>query len=251
MSFRGYLLLSMSAMLLLISTSFANAQEPVRIDKRKAIFYPLGQRGKTPLFTQDIEIKWRGEGDADFVSIAKDPAGVVVLKEEATLVGGQMRRHIVFQEQVGEKYEVEVVKNEATFRTFKKENNGGYNIVSDRKHKTDQVVFSGPAVEVYLRDFHEELMKKKSIAMSFAVFELERPLDFKITSFGLDKEKKTLKAQMKIDNVIFALFLDPIDLEFDLSEKKVLFYKGRTPLRISHKGSFQPLDAEIEYKTVL
>lgn len=203
------------------------------------------------MFTQDIEIQWQGDNDAEFVSIAKDSSGAVVLKEEATLVGGRMRRHVVYQDQVGEKYEVVVDKDEAVFRTFKKEANGNYKLASDRKHQSEEVVFSGPAVEVYLRDFHEELIKKKSIKMSFAVFELERPLDFKITSFGLDKEKKTLKAQMKIDNVIFRLFLDPIDLEFDLSEKKVLFYKGRTPLRISHKGSFQPLDAEIEYKTVL
>ena len=233
--------------LLVPQAAFSENDKAPLVDRRKALFYPLGQRGQKALFTQDIQIRWLDDKNADFSSIAKDTSGAVALTEEAQLREGRLKRHIVVQEQINEKYQVEVIGSEALFKTFKKDENGSYKLISERTTKLDSILFSGPAVEVYLRDSHQELIKRQKTQIQFAVFELERPIQFKMSSTGFNQEAQKLNAQMKIDNFLFSLFLDPIDLEFDLSTKKIIYYKGRTPLRIKENNKWKPWDAEIDY----
>ena len=89
----------------------------------------------------------------------------------------------------------------------------------------------------------------KTVSTAFSVLELERTVDFKFEKTTEDERlgKRVMVVKMKPSNFFISMLVDPMFLEFDIATKKMVYFKGRTPLKILKSGAWQPLDAEILY----
>lgn len=218
-------------------------QSQTRISK----IYELGKLQDAPLFVQTTEIQTQGPGS--FLSKAKieNSDGKVIMTEKVVVRDEALVSQYVEQLQIDEAWELNVQDQKAVFKTYKLTKSG-----REEKSQKDQKVESfinGPLVEAFIQKHWNELNAGKTVSTAFSVLELERTVDFK---FEKTKEAKragqrVLIVKMKPANFFVSILVDPLILEFDLESKKMVYFKGRTPLKVQKSGQWKPLDAEILY----
>ena len=217
------------------------------VQTRISRIYEIGKLHDSPLFVQTTEIQTTGLGD--FISSAKieNSSGKVVMTEKVVVQGGSLISQLVEQLQSMEAWELRVDGNKAIFKTYKITESGR----RDEGGKTENVksFINGPLMENFITKHWGELIAGKTVSTAFSVLELERTVDFKFEKTTEDERlgKRVMVVKMKPSNFFISMLVDPMFLEFDIATKKMVYFKGRTPLKILKSGAWQPLDAEILY----
>lgn len=206
------------------------------------------EEGKTegkPLFEQETRVEDQKDGTTKSTSFIKDPAGTVVMTETALLKGDQILSQQMEQRQTGEAYELERKGKEIIFRSFQlvdgaKKPNG------EKTQEAAPSFITGPSTGPFLRTHWEELRAGKSVAADFGVFEIERSVSFEFSWQSTKEDFAVIK--MKPSSTFISMIVSPIFMYLGQDGKRMMRFKGRTPLKKIVMGNKKPFDAEILYE---
>lgn len=230
---------------ILIFPAFAFADNQIRISK----IYELGKMNQEPLFVQTTEI--RKQDSENFSSTAKieDSRGQAVMTESVIVQNGSLVSQSVEQLQTKESWDLTVRDNKAYFNTYKLTAEGRQQVGSGKTEEVDAFI-NGPLIEKFISHNWENLISGKPVNTAFSVLELERTIGFRFEKIKESERatRKVLVVKMKPQNFFVSVLVDPIILEFDISTKQLVYFKGRTPLKVLKAGDWKPLDAEILYQ---
>lgn len=218
-------------------------------EPRVSKIYEIGKSSEDPLFTQITDLQ--GEGDSSFTSTAviKDPQGQVIMTERVVVKQGVLLSQYVEQMQTGEAWDLQVKNNSASYKTFKLEDQKK-SLVNHKDYRLGKEDFiNGPLVETFIEKYWNQIEKGETVKAQLSVLELQRGVvfAFKKTGEGRRNGKSVLKVQMKPANIFISMLVDVIELEIDVFTKKLVYFKGRTPLKRVGPG-LKSLDAEIFYE---
>lgn len=212
---------------------------------KKALFYPIGKVSGTPIYTQESDLTPAADGIMQWTSKIMDAQGKVVMTETARIKDGQVIEQYVEQLQIGEVYELKVEGGKATFETFKLVD-GKKGASLDRKTVSFSKPFlMGPATESFLKANWSVLESGKSLKTDFGVFEVSNTVGFEFRKIG--EKDKVIEIEMKPSNMFISMVVTAIRIDLDKTEKRIVRYIGRTPLREQVKGKWKALDVEIVY----
>ena len=213
-------------------------------EQRKALIYDIGKTQGQHRFTQESTIEESKEGERLWSSKIVDTTGKLLMTEKATIKNGKIIYQYIEQLQINESYELKVVDQKATFITYKLSDNQKTLIESKTVDVNDNFV-TGPLTELYLQSNWSPLTEGKTVHADFGIFELSKAYGFQ---FKKKKEsEKAVEVVMKPSNFFIALFAPSIDIKFDKKQKRMIHFKGPTPLREMVRGKWKPLAAEIIY----
>ncbi len=208
-----------------------------------ASIFAVGETAGKPRFTQATE-KSTADGKLIWKSVIKDLAGAVMMTEDVVMKDGVVLSHQIDHLQINERYELAFENKKAVFKTFKL-SNGKVEQTDTSVRDIPETFVMGPSTESFLVKHLDELANKKSVKADFGVFELGRFVSFRFSGIANDGEK--LEIKMKPANFIVAALVDPIKIILDKSKRRIVYLKGRTPLREMKNGKSKPFDAEIIY----
>jgi len=216
-------------------------------------FFKIGEKSDKPLFIQTTQVTFK-PGEKNTASDIKDANGQVVMTETAQVVNGQIVKQVMTQLQINERYELqqEPDKETYTFKTYDIKDKEQPKLVSENKIKTKLAFYTGPSMVDFLYLNREKLKSGQKEIMAFGVFELQKLIDFSVqktkSSFVTD-QNTLISLKMKIDNMLFAFFVDPLIFDIHPDTGRLVNYRGRTPVRIQNKnGDYKPFDADIYYE---
>jgi len=216
-------------------------------------FFRIGEISDNPIYIQTTQITFIKDGKTSTSDI-KDASGQVVMTETATVERGQIVKQTMTQLQINEKYELLRDADNETyiFKTYNITNKDQPLLTSENKIKTTKPFYTGPSMIDFLNLNMNKLKEGSSSIMSFGIFELQKLIDFSIqrTKSPFSKEQpELLSLKMKIDNVLFAFFVDPLLFDIQPDNGRIVRYRGRTPVRLKNKsGEYKPFDADIYYE---
>lgn len=231
--------------ILLAESAVANVETVI------AKIYPMGGLEGEPLFTQSTEIN--RESAESFTSKAKivDNKGQTLMTETVVVKNGALVTQSVEQLQTRESWDLVVQGKTAVYRSF--------TIDLDKKVLQDENSVSlgekfinGPMIEIFVSKNWQELLDGKSVKADFSVLELARAVtfDFSKENMSVRNGKKVVVLKMVPANFVISMFVKPLILEFDIDRKRLVYFKGRTPLK-EGKAAQRPLEAEILYENRL
>lgn len=237
------ILQAITAMSILFSMSaFATTETVI------AQIYPVGGLDGKPLFIQTTELD-RQDGQS-FKSRAKivDTEGRILMTETVVVRNGALVSQSVEQLQTQEAWDLEVQGKQASYRSFKKSSEKKV-LQKESLVTVGESFINGPMMEIFVAKYWPELLQGKTLKADFSVLELEKAVSF---AFSKEKEsvrngKKVVVVKMAPANFVISMFVDPLILEFDLDRKRLVYFKGRTPLKDT-KEQKRPFDAEILYE---
>ncbi len=222
---------------------FAWANVQTRVSK----IYEIGKLQEPPLFVQTTEIQ--SEDLGTFTSSAKieDRDGKVVMTEKVAVRGATLISQFVEQLQSMEAWELVVSENKMVFKTYKITKDGRRE--DGKKAEEVKSFVNGPLIEMFIAKHWDVLTEGKSVKTAFSVLELQQTVNFTFqkVSDGYRLGKQVMIIKMKPANLFISMLVDPIIIEFDSSTKKMVYFKGRTPLKVLKSGEWKPFDAEILY----
>lgn len=224
----------------LLSSHFVLAAEETVISK----IFPVGGVQQEPLFVQTTKI---GRSSPEsFTSSAKieNPQGKILMTEKVVVKDGQLVFQAVEQFQTNEAWELEVQGKKAKYRVFKITEEGKKVSVAEKISSIGERFINGPMVEQFIAGSWQELLQGRKVEAEFSVLELQRPVRFRFSKEKEDQRegKSVLVLKMVPANLILSMLVQPIFMEFDKLERRLLYFKGRTPLKIDSKGSLVPLE---------
>lgn len=238
---RNFIFLSLITLIPLFSTA---AEETV-ISK----IFPLGGLQGKSLFVQTTQIE-RSNPDS-FVSTAKieDSNGKVLMTEKVVVKGAKLVFQAVEQLQTQEAWELEVQDQKATYRAYAIDGAEKRLLGKEKSEIVGSDFINGPMIEIFISKNWQDLQQGRAVTAEFSVLELQRPVTFK---FSKEREtqrdgKSVVVVKMKPANFVLSMLVDPIFMEFDRVGQKLIYFKGRTPLKADLNGKKIPLDAEILY----
>lgn len=213
-------------------------------EQRKALIYDIGKTQGEPRFTQETTITESTLGEKLWNSKIVDNTGKLMMTEKATIKNGKIIYQYIEQLQINESYELRVENQKATFITYKISDQQKIQIESKTVDVDDSFV-TGPMTELYLQSNWSPLTEGKTVHADFGIFELSKAYGFQ---FKKKKESdNAVEVVMKPSNFFIALFAPSIDIKFDKKLKRMIHFKGPTPLREMVRGKWKPFSAEIIY----
>lgn len=234
----------MTSFILFLSTTAGAAQETV-----VSRLFPIGKIEGKPFFTQTTQIE--KTGPQSFTSEAKieDAKGEVIMTEVVVVKDGALLSQKVSQLQTSQAWALNVNARKATYQTFKIRANGSKEVTNETSVDIGPDFMNGPMIELFMAKSWSELTQGKPVKAQFSVLELEKPVlfEFKKEKDGLRDGQKVIVVKMKPANFFISMLVDPIFLEFRYEDKRLVYFKGRTPLKIPEENKMVPLDAEILY----
>ncbi len=214
-------------------------------EPRKALIYDIGKTKDAPRFVQETEITDTAAGEKLWVSKINDAQGVLVMTERAILKYGKITYQYVEQLQIAEAYELKVDGGKATFQTFSLAYGKKGPPVQTKTVAVGTEFMTGPMTEIFLQKQWAELSQGKSIRVEFGIFELSKAVDFKFKK--ISDKPEVMEIEMRPANFFISLLVEPIRIEFNKESKRMVHFKGRTPLREQSNGRWTAIDAEIIY----
>jgi hypothetical protein len=217
---------------------------------RLAKIYAIGKTDSPALFNQRTETKEDGSGVTHETALITDLSGVPVLTEESDYRGDQLIHQLVKKLQTQEAYEVVVNAKKVTFRSYRLQD--GKLSPKDPEKSEDLTAnfITGPVLEPFLRNHWQEVLQGDTVHVRFGVLEISESVGFKFWEYAQTKigDKPYIQIRMKPSSIFISMAVSSIDLFFDPTQKKLMRYKGRTPLKVQSNGKWVPLDAEIIYQ---
>lgn len=219
-----------------------------KADSQVAKYYDIGHSEGEPLFVQETHTTVAKDGEVDQDSVIKDAKGEIQMTEKIHFSGIEVRNHEIQNLQTNEVDRLKVVGHELTYQIYDLKD--GHETLKTTKTETVADGFvAGPVTVPYLASHWDELMAGKKLKTRFSIFEVEGTVGFSFRKTGTEKIKntETVLIEMRPTNVIFDLLVEPILLAIDPTTKKILRYRGRTPIRKMKDGKGKPMDADIFY----
>lgn len=234
----------MISFILFLSATAGAVQETV-----VSRLFQLGKLDGKPLFIQTTKIE--KTDPQSFTSEAKieDSKGAVMMTETVVVKDGVLVSQKVSQLQTSQAWDLKVTARKATYQTFKISASGSQQLTHEGSVDVGPDFMNGPMIELFMAKSWPELTQGKSVKAQFSVLELEKPVlfEFKKEKDGLRDGQKVLVVKMKPANFFISMLVDSIFLEFRYEDKRLVYFKGRTPLKIPEENKMVPLDAEILY----
>jgi hypothetical protein len=212
---------------------------------RTARFFPIGKTSGEPLFTQETKVDTSPLGQTTWSSEIKDAKGILVMTEKATVQNDRTTHQYVEQLQIGEAYELNVEGDQATFRTFKIKDGKTGPAESTKPVTIKDNFVTSPATEFYLQKRWSDILAGAIVPVEFGIFELSRTIGFEFKKLSETEDRVELR--MKPSNFFVSMVASPMIMEFDKKAKKMVHFKGRTPVREMIGGKWKAIDAEIIY----
>ena len=212
---------------------------------RHGRIFELGKTGEDPFYTQDVKFEEIGEGQTKSSSSIKDAKGDVLMTEVAVYKGDRIVSQKIDQFQTKEAYELEIKGDDVIFHTFKIVDGERQPLGKDKSEKMTADFLTGPVAEPFLKNHWSEMMEGKKLKVRFGVFEIAKSVNFEFKKIKSDD--KSVVVQMKPSNFFLSMFVDPLELEFDAKEKRLIKFRGRSPLKKISHDKLKNFDAEIFY----
>jgi predicted nuclease of restriction endonuclease-like RecB superfamily len=214
-------------------------------DVRKATIHEMGQNNQAPLFRQQIETTPNSDGSIQWVSTIKDLKDATIMTETASFKDGRLISQYVEQFQTNKVYELKVDGKEATFTTYKLDGKKRGPKIEKNTVSIDDDFITGPTTESYLAKHWSELVAGKTVYSEFGILEVGKAIGFRFKKVSADEHVITL--MMRPSGFFISFFVDPIYIDLDMTTKKMVHFKGRTPLRKELNGKMKPWDGEVIY----
>lgn len=232
--------------ILLVMSLGYGEEKQTRVSK----IYAIGKTSEEPLFVQTTELQNSTSGS--FTSNAKieDPSGKLIMTEKVIVKDELLVSQYVEQLQSQEAWDLSVKDGYAIFKTFKLSDGRSSPQGNGKSEKLEKSFINGPLIETFINKNWEKLVSGDTASTAFSVLELERSVNFKLQKVKMSERRgrPVLVIKMKPANFLISVLVDPILLEFDSSTRKLVYFKGRTPLKIREGEKLKPLDAEIFYE---
>lgn len=229
--------------ILLMLFAFVTASHAVEV--RRSHYWPLGKAKGPPLYVQETRITAAENGELSWSATIKDRDGKLLMTEQAKLRGGRIVSQTMEQLQTGEAWSLERVDGKATFATFKIVEGKHVKSEEPRTVSVGMDFLTGPSTEAYFQSNWAALEEGKNVTGEFGVFELAKPIGFHFRKLASTED--TVDIRMKPSGFLASMFLDPIIITVDKSSKRILKYRGRTPLKEKAGTKWKAFDAEIHY----
>lgn len=214
---------------------------------RTARLFDMGKVSAEPKFIQTTQVETSDTQVTTWNSKIVDAQGKLIMTETAKIEGYRIIHQYLEQLQIGEAYELKVEGMKATFTTYKLQDGKKGDPTETKTVDIGDNFITGPATEFFLKGKWSELLDSKSIKVEFGVFELSRTVGFNFTK--IKDLEKSVEVQMKPSNFFISALVSPLIMEFDKETKKLIRFKGRTPLRELVNGKWKAWDAEILYSS--
>jgi len=247
-----YYIKIMNKIMLILFLCFSNLAQAVEIQNRVGEFFKINEKTEHPLFIQKTKLSIKDDLNRETESEIFDSSGKVIMKETAIIENGLVKKQVMDQFQINERYELSSENNQIVFKTFKISTDRQYKLVDENSVLPRESYYTGPSLEIFLKKYISDFNKNKKMITNFGIFELLKFLEFNLKKiepiFKSEKQQGVLPLEMKVDSFLFSLFADSLFLEIDEKTGRLLRYRGRTPVRILEKGQFVPFDADIYYE---
>jgi hypothetical protein len=94
--------------------------------------------------------------------------------------------------------------------------------------KADGAMVVDGGFNYFVKDNWEDLKKGKTLSFNFVVPAEQDYYRFRVrkTGEGTHQGKKTLKVNLEVDNFLMRAFVDPIQITYDVQNKRILVYEG-------------------------
>jgi hypothetical protein len=223
--------------------------QAVQIENRIAKIYPYGTSpAGEPPYVQKIRLEVDGS-TRRAISTIEDKDKNVIMTETAVYVNDRLVEQDVGQLQIGERYELRIKDEKASFRVFKME--GGKEKLAEEKSERLQTPFvTGPGTDQYLKSQMIALKAGKKVKAHFGIFELARTVEFQFERVDRGDKSPNFKARMTPASFWLSMLVSGIDLELHPDTFQILRFRGRTPLRVKNGKKWEPMDAEILYESL-
>lgn len=215
----------------------------IMADPCTATLYEVGSSRKIPLYQWDRQEK--AEGAATRVDVSfKDLQGSEVVREEALLESGKVRRYAIFHKQLNENGFAEVKGTKLHF-SYTKE---GKTKTSDEDLPENFVVTAN--LVDFVRAHWAELLKGDTIPIRFGVLDRAETVGFKL--FKIEEKRAEgrdrIVIKMKPSSFIIAAIVDPILLTFDKEKRRLEEVLGRTLAKRKVGDRWKDLDSDTVYQ---
>ncbi|MBS1972466.1 MAG: hypothetical protein JSU04_19325 [Bdellovibrionales bacterium] len=211
--------------------------------------FPIGQTEQKPLYTQTTQIEKNGPESFTSNARIEDAKGQIMMTEVVVVKEGTLVSQKVTQLQTSQAWDLAVQAKKATYQSFKLKGDGSRDKTSENSVEMAEDFINGPMIELFIVKHWQTLIEGKTVKAHLSVLELEKPVSFEFKKEADSSRggQKVLVVQMRPANFLIAMLVDPIRLEFSYEGKRLVYFKGRTPLKIQEGGKNIPLDAEILY----
>ena len=215
-------------------------------EERKGLMYEIGKTDGKPIYVLETNISQSAADEKLSTSSIKDSAGQLLMTEKANLKNDKIYYQYVEQLQIGEAYELSVKEGKATFKILKLKAGQAAEVKEVKTVSVGDDFMMGPMTESIVQSNWNLLKDGKKVQVDFGVLELSKTVGFE---FKKTKEtEKILELQMKPSNFLISMLVNPMTVQFDLANKKMVHFLGRTSLKKLVDGKWQPVDAEIIYQ---
>ncbi len=234
---------------LLIVSGFFVAFATEAKQKRVGLFYPIGEKNEKYLFKQVSEIDIKDNLNRETFSEIFDANGVLLLRETASVMNGQIKNQTMDVFQINERYQLDVVDGRAQFKTFDITDIKNPKLKSENNVKINDLFFTGPSLELFIKK-NMSVIKNKTKKLEFGIFELEKTITFDVgpTKKMFKDADSLIPIKLEVNSFLFSLFADPLFLEVDPDTAALKRYRGRTPVRIMKNKKLVPFDGDIYYE---
>jgi hypothetical protein len=218
-------------------------------EDKVARIYELGHVTGAPIFTQKTHVESKDDGNFHHTSSIADAKGVEVMTETAVFHGSRLISQKVDQLQSHESVDVDVAGEKVTYKTYSILKDGTRHLEKTNVTDAKSDFIAGPTSESFLREHWDELVSGKTVQSDFSIPEFSKPIGFEFKKKP-DEEisgKKALVIKMSPSSFFISLVADPMELSFDLTSKRIVRYRGRTPMKKMTGDKAKAFDAEILY----
>jgi len=206
--------------------------------------YPMGKAGGEPLYTQTTEVKRGPDGRENQSSKIVDAKGTVVMTEQTVYQGTTLISQNIEQLQTKEAWELKVDGKKLTVRTFELKDGARKEVEKDTETISGSLI-SGPVARNFLREHWEKLMNGDTVKTRFVVMEIGGTVGFEFKKKAQTEREVTI--EMRPSSFFVDMIVDPIEMVYDSVEKRMIRYRGRTPLKTLNGKKWDPVDSEIHY----
>ncbi len=234
--------------IVLCSLIFASNAAALTVERTGKMF-EVGKTQDLPLFVHHEVIKTDLDGCKNLAATIKDQAGKIVMTEAARYCGLHMKSHRIEQLQISERYDFKIADSKAVMESTKVNADGSTELIDRRSTSEDQAFILGPVSIPYLQKNLDDLINDKVVRVDFGIYEIMKRIEFKFQKNQIDENYVAI--QMRPSSFFFNLFVDPMDMKFDRKTKFLVWFKGRTAVKLNVNGKLKPFDSEIFYETKL
>jgi hypothetical protein len=206
--------------------------------------YRAGEPHHQPVFTLERLEKPQPDGSLRVTGryfAVKD--GSPAMLDDTLLVGGQLRKYTLQQNQIQEWGTLEVLPDKIHFEWSR-----GRELLKNDEDRPSQLVVGSTTID-FLKAHWPEILAGEDVTFRFGVLGRQETVGFKFFKTQEVKLRGTdaVVVRMKPTSIFVNAKVDPIYFTLEKSTTRLLELKGKIGLRERDEKSWKDFDSEIEY----